>query len=53
MFCDTGAALANFFTFMKMLPNVSFKSMVIKKVFLSVSIATIFNFSTEMHSLKT
>ena len=33
-----------FFTLMKMLPNVSFISMVIEKVFLSVSIATISNF---------
>ena len=31
----------DFFKLMKMLPNVSFISMVIKKVFLSVSIATI------------
>ena len=44
LFCDSGAALADFFTFMKMLPNVSFISMVIKKVFLSVSIATISTF---------
>ena len=44
LFCDSGATLADFFTFMKMLPNVSFISMVIKKVFLSVSIATISNF---------
>ena len=43
LFCDSGAALADFFTFMKMLPNVSFISMVIKKVFLSASIATISN----------
>ena len=33
-----------FFTFMIMVPNVSFISMVIEKVFLSVSIATISNF---------
>ena len=33
-----------FSTFMKMLPNVSFISMVIKKMFLSVSIAAISNF---------
>jgi hypothetical protein len=33
-----------FFTFMKMLPNVSFISMVIKKVFLPVSIAKISTF---------
>ena len=33
-----------FFTLMKMLPNVSFICMVVKKVFLSVSIATISNF---------
>ena len=26
LFCDSGAALADFFTFMKMLPNVSFIS---------------------------
>ena len=44
LFCDSGAALADFFTFMKMLPNVSFISMVITEVFLSVSIATISNF---------
>ena len=44
LFCDSGAALVDFFTLMKMLPNVSFISMVIKKVFLSVSIATISNF---------
>ena len=36
--------LADFFTFMKMLPNVSFISMVIKKVALSVLIATISTF---------
>ena len=41
LFCEIGAALADFFCFMKMLPNVSFISMAIKKVFLSVSIATI------------
>ena len=33
-----------FFTFMKMLPNVSFINMVIKKVFLSLSIAKISTF---------
>ena len=44
LFCDSGAALADFFTSMKMLPNVSFISMAIKKVFLSVSIATISTF---------
>ena len=44
LFCDSGAALVDFFKLMKMLPNVSFISMVIKKVFLSVSIATISNF---------
>ena len=44
LFCDSGAALADFFTSMKMLPNVSFISMVIKKVFLSVLIATISTF---------
>ena len=44
LFCDSGAALADFFTFMKMLPNVSFISMDIKKVFLTVSIATISTF---------
>ena len=33
-----------FFTFMKMLPNVTFICMVIKKVFLSLSIATISTF---------
>ena len=32
LFCDSGTALADFFTFMKMLPNVSFISMAIKKV---------------------
>ena len=41
LFCDNGAALVDFFTLMKMLPNASFISMAIKKVFLSVSIATI------------
>ena len=41
-----------FFTFMKMLPNVSFISMVIKKsVFVSINSHNL-NFSTEMHSLK-
>ena len=44
LFCDSGAALADFFIFMKMLPNVSLISMVIKKVFLKVSIATISTF---------
>ena len=44
LFCDSGAALVDFFKLMKVLPNVSFISMVIKKVFLSVSIATISNF---------
>ena len=44
LFCDSGAALVDFFKLMKMLPNVSFISRVIKKVFLSVSIATISNF---------
>ena len=44
LFCDSGAALVDFFKLMKMLPIVSFISMVIKKVFLSVSIATISNF---------
>jgi hypothetical protein len=44
LFCDSGAALVDFFKLMKMLPNVSFISMVIKNVFLSVSIATISNF---------
>ena len=44
LFCDSGTALAYFFTFKKMLPNVSFIRMVIKKVFFSVSIATISNF---------
>ena len=44
LFCDSGATLVDFFKLMKMLPNVSFISMVIKKVFLSVSIATISNF---------
>ena len=35
--CDSGASLADFFTFMKMLPIVSFiSSMVAKKVFLWV-----------------
>ena len=35
LFCDGGAPLVNFFTlnFMKMLPNVTFIIMVIKKVF--------------------
>jgi hypothetical protein len=33
-----------FFTFMKMLPNVTFISMVIKKVFFSVLLATILTF---------
>ena len=41
-----------FFTFMKILPNVSFISMVIKKsVFVSINSHNL-NFSTEMHSLK-
>ena len=44
LFCDSGAALVDFLTFMKMLPNISFISMVIKQVFLSVWIATISNF---------
>ena len=44
LFCDSGAALVDFFTLMKMLPNVSFISMAIKKVFLPVSIGTISNF---------
>ena len=44
LFCDSGAALVDFFKLMKMLPNVSFISMVIKKVFLSVSLATISTF---------
>ena len=44
LFCDSGAALADFFIYMKMLPNVSFICMVIKKVFLSLSIATISTF---------
>ena len=33
IFCVSSAALANFFTFMKMLSNVNFISMAIKKVF--------------------
>ena len=33
LFFDIAAALADFFTFMKMLPNVCFVSMVIKKCF--------------------
>ena len=37
LFCDSGTALVDFFTFMKMLPNV-------EKVFLSISIAKITNF---------
>ena len=41
-----------FFTFMKMFPNVSFISMVIKNsVFVSIN-GHNFNFSEEMHSLK-
>ena len=44
LFCDSGTALADFFPSLEMLPNVSFISMVIKKVFLSVSIATISTF---------
>ena len=41
-----------FFTFMKMLPNVSFISMVIEKgVFVTIDSHN-HNFSTEMHSLK-
>ena len=57
LFCDSCAALADFFTFIKMLPNVSFIRMVIKKVFLSVSIATISNFLQKctlwMHNYET
>ena len=33
LFCDSGAALVDFFILMKMLPNVCFIGMVIKKVF--------------------
>ena len=44
LFCDSGGALVDFFKLTKMLPNVSFISMVIKKMFLSVSIAAISNF---------
>ena len=39
LLCDSGAALMDFFTLIEMLPNVKIISMVIKKVFLSVSIA--------------
>ena len=41
VFCDSGAALVDFFKLMKMLPNISLISMIIKKVFLSVSIANL------------
>ena len=43
-YVSSGAALVDFFTVMKMLPNVSFIIMDIKKVFLLVSIATISTF---------
>ena len=43
LFCDSGAALVDFFKLMKMLPNVSFISMVIKKVFLSVFACVFFS----------
>ena len=36
IYCDSGAALADFFTLMKMLSNVNFISMAIKKRFLSL-----------------
>ena len=44
LFYDSGATLVDFFKIMKMVPNVSFISTVIKKVFLSVWIATFSNF---------
>ena len=57
LFCDSGAALVDFFTLMKMLPNVSLISMFIKKMFLSVSIATIStflqNFTLWRHNYET
>ena len=52
LFCDSGAALVDFFTFMQMLPNVSFIIMVIKKSFFVSINSHNFKFSTEMHSLK-
>ena len=41
LFWNGGAVLVDFFTFIKMVSNVSFNSMAIKKVFLVVQIATI------------